>query len=125
MVLAYLGQELPEITLRDMCECDDEGTFQSKAVECARHYGFVDSYSAYLGIDDLEAALKQGRFPIVYLELSSSYGLYKHAVVVTQIEVDVIEVLDPHQVFGGERRMAKSLFVQAWLAMNGLAILIQ
>jgi len=125
MVLAYLGQELPEMTLRDLCECDDEGTFPSKAVECATHYGFVDSYSAYLGIDDLEAELKHGRFPIVYLELSSSYGLYKHAVIVTGIDADVVEVLDPDRVFGGERSMERRQFSQGWLAMNGLAILIK
>lgn len=125
MVLAYLGQELPEMTLRDLCECDDEGTFQSKAVECAKYYGFLDSYWAYVGFDDLEAELKRGLFPIVYVELSSSYGLYKHAVIVTGIDADVVEVLDPHPVFGGERSMERRQFSQGWLAMNGLAILIQ
>jgi ABC-type bacteriocin/lantibiotic exporter with double-glycine peptidase domain len=125
MVLAHLGQELPEMTLRDLCECDDEGTFQSKAVECAKHYGFLDSYWAYIGFDDLEASLKRGLYSVVYLELSSSYGLNKHAVVVTGIDADVVEVLDPHPVFGGERSMEKSQFIQGWLAMNGLTILIQ
>jgi ABC-type bacteriocin/lantibiotic exporter with double-glycine peptidase domain len=125
MVLAHLGQELPEMTLRDLCECDDEGTFQSKAVECAKHYGFLDSYWAYIGFDDLEASLKRGLYSVVYLELSSSYGLNKHAVVVTGIDADVVEVLDPHLVFGGERSMEKSQFIQGWLAMNGLTILIQ
>jgi ABC-type bacteriocin/lantibiotic exporter with double-glycine peptidase domain len=125
MVLAHLGQELPEMTLRDLCECDDEGTFQSKAVECAKHYGFLDSYWAYIGFDDLEASLKRGLYSVVYLELSSSYGLNKHAVVVTGIDADVVEVLDPHPVFGGARSMEKSQFIQGWLAMNGLTILIQ
>jgi ABC-type bacteriocin/lantibiotic exporter with double-glycine peptidase domain len=125
MVLAYLGQELPEITLRDLCECDDEGTVQSKAVECAKHYGYLDSYWAYIGFDDLKAQLKRGLFPIVYVELSSNYGLYRHAVIVTGIEADVVEVLDPHPVFGGERKMERRQFSQDWLAMKGLTILIQ
>lgn len=113
------------MTLRDLCECDDEGTFQSKAVECAKHYGFLDSYCAYLGFDELEAELKRGLFPIVYLELSSSYGLHKHAVVVTGIGVEVVDVLDPHAVFGGERSMETSQFLQSWLALKGLTILVQ
>lgn len=122
MVLAYLGQEIPEMTLRDLCECDDEGTSPSKVVECAKYYGFLDSYWAYVGFDDLEAELKRGLFPIVYIELSSRYGLHKHAVVVIAIHADVVEVLDPD---GGERGMERRQFSQGWLAMNGLAILIQ
>lgn len=124
MVLAHLGQELPEMTLRDLCECDDDGTFQSKAIECAKHYGFHNSYWAYVGFDDLEAELKRGLFPIVFLQLSSSYGVNTHAVVVTAIDAEVVEMLDPHPVFGGERTMGKRQFIQNWLPMNGLTILI-
>ena len=122
MVLAHLGHEVPEITLRDLCECDDEGTFHSKAVECAKHYGFVDSYSAYLGFGDLEAQLTRGLFPIVYLELLFSYGLHKHAVVVTSMGADVVEILDPHR---GEWGMQRKQFGQAWVAMKGLTILVE
>jgi ABC-type bacteriocin/lantibiotic exporter with double-glycine peptidase domain len=125
MVLAHLGKELPEISLRELCECDDEGTFQTKAVECAKHYGFLDSCWAYIGFDDLEASLKRGLYPVVYLELSSSYGVSKHAVVVTAIDAEVVEVLDPDPLSGGERSMERWQFSQGWLAMNGLAILIQ
>lgn len=72
----------------------------------------------------MKAELKRGLFPIVFLQLSSSYGVNKHAVVVTAIDADVVEVLDPHPVFGGERSIEKAQFTQDWLAMNGLTILI-
>ena len=125
MVLAHLGHEIPEISLRDLCRCDDDGTFQSDAVECAKHYGFVNSYWSFLQLDDLEAELRRGLFPIAYLELSFRYGLHRHAVVVTDMDSEMVEVLDPHTVFGGKRSIERKQFSQAWLAMNGLTILIQ
>src|SRR2546428_6412429 len=55
VLVASLGHEVPEITLRQLCECDDEGTTKSKAVDCAKHYGFVELFSAYLHLEELEA----------------------------------------------------------------------
>ena len=125
MVLASLGHEVPEITLRQLCECDDEGTAKSRAVECARHYGFVDSFSAYLHLEELQGELARGLYPIVYLQLVFGDLRFQHAVVVTEVSSAEVRVLDPHQVFGGERELSHDDFNRAWRAMNGLTIVIQ
>ena len=125
VLVASLGHEVPEITLRQLCECDDEGTTKSKAVDCAKHYGFVELFSAYLHLEELEAELARGLYPIVYLQPSLSSAQDQHAVVVTEIAPDLVHVLDPHPLFGGERDLKKEDFNRAWRSMNGLTILVQ
>ena len=115
----------PEITLRQLCECDDEGTRKSKAVECAKQYGFLDSFWAYLRFEELESELSRGLYPIVYLQQSASSTGFQHAVVVAEIGIEQIQVLDPHPIFGGENGMAKDEFNRAWRGTSGLTILVQ
>lgn len=125
MVLASLGREVPEITLRQMCECDDEGTSISKAVECAKRYGFIGSFRAYLHFEELRAELERGRFPVVYLQPTSVVPQDLHSVVVTDIRADQVLVLDPHNLFGGSIELDREDFTRQWQAINGLTIIIE
>lgn len=125
MVLAYLGHEVPEITLRQLCECDDEGTRKSKAIECAKQFGFLDSFSAYLHLEELKAELDRGLFPIVYLQPSETSPRDHHSVVVVEIVADLVFVLDPHWLLGGEHDLKAEDFNRAWRATNGLTLIIE
>lgn len=123
MVLASLGHDIPEIQLRELCECDDEGTSKSKAVECLRNLGFPDSDWGHFRLEDLEEELGQGGHPIVCLEFS--HQPYQHAVVVISITKDHVQVLDPDRLLGGERDLSIQNFIRAWRGTKGLAILIK
>ena len=123
MVLASLGQDVSEVPLRQLCECDDEGTLSWKAIDCAKHYGLVNSFEAYLHLEELSAELGRGKYPVVYLRLFNPTS--QHAVVVIEVESDWVRVLDPRPLMGGERRMKKDDFQRAWNAMNGLTLVIE
>lgn len=95
MVLESYGYVVPEIILRELCECDDSGTFPSKIIEAAKHYGLSRSHLANLLFDELREEIERGLYPIVYLNLSSQQLRHLHSVVVIEIVGNQIHVLDP------------------------------
>ena len=121
MVLRSCGQEVTEKELRDLCDCDDDGTRPRKALECATHYGF-DAIEAFLDISTLRKELIAGAYPITYLELEGPYGSTRHAVVVTGITHTSVQMLDPSL---GERDLMMENFVDAWQVTNGQTLLIR
>src|SRR5215213_5558053 len=117
MILESYGHAVSEVELRELCACDDEGTYPSKICAVAKHYGLVNSCSLYLHLDDLKEELARGLYPIVYLELVSGQLRYVHSVVVVEITDDQVQVLDPEI---GERAFNIEDFNRAWSAKNGL-----
>jgi ABC-type bacteriocin/lantibiotic exporter with double-glycine peptidase domain len=124
MVLSVLGHDVPEITLRQLCECEDDGTSASKVIECVKSFGLVNSFIAYLNRAELEFELERGLFPIVYVQIPQGQAS-PHAVVVTDVDSERVEVLDPDRFYGGERNIAKEEFYRLWRETGGLTILIE
>ena len=122
MVLESYGFVVSEIELRQQCECDDEGTYPSKIVEVAKQYGLTKSALAQLQLDALKEELSRGLHPIVYLMLLSGQLRYVHSVVVVEVTEEQVYVLDPEI---GERAFTIEDFSLAWMAKNGLSILIE
>lgn len=122
MVLESYGHIVPEIELRQQCECDDEGTFPSKIVEVARQHGLAKSSLEYLQLNELKDEISRRRHPIVYLELTFGQLRYVHSVVVVEIDDEQVHLLDPEI---GERSLTIEDFNRAWLAKNGLTIIIE
>jgi ABC-type bacteriocin/lantibiotic exporter with double-glycine peptidase domain len=122
MVLAGLGLHLDEAELRALCDCTWLGTDALKAVDAARSLGFAGSAKHTLNSAELEEALAQGHFPIVFVELSpidQSQG--QHAFVALALSPSTIEVYDPEQ---GRRTLSRETFELGWGAARNLTILI-
>jgi ABC-type bacteriocin/lantibiotic exporter with double-glycine peptidase domain len=122
MVLESYGYVVPEITLRELCECDDDGTFPSKVIEAAKHFGLSGSHLANLLYDELREELARGLHPIVYLYLSSHQLRQLHSVVVVEIVGEQVHVLDPSI---GERTFSNVDFERAWILANRRTIIIE
>lgn len=120
MVLNSLDCNPPMYELRELCKCDEDGTSSSNAISAVKHYGFENSAIVYLeSIDELNAELLNGLFPIVYLRFSAQNS---HAVVVVGITKNEISVLDPEI---GERNFDLEQFIECWGGMRGLTIIIE
>jgi ABC-type bacteriocin/lantibiotic exporter with double-glycine peptidase domain len=122
MVLETYGHVVPEITLRQLCECDDEGTIPSKIIEAARHYNLSKSYQANLQFNELQKELARGLHPIVYLKLTINNLRQLHSVVVVEISRDQVHLLDP---FIGARSLSLANFNQAWSQANRITIILE
>jgi ABC-type bacteriocin/lantibiotic exporter with double-glycine peptidase domain len=122
MVLESYGHVVSEFELRQRCECDDEGTFPSKVVEAAQHYGLSGSHLANLLFDELREELARGLHPIVYLVLSAQQSRQLHSVVVVEIAGNQVHVLDP---LIGERAFSDVDFERAWTFANRSTIIIE
>jgi ABC-type bacteriocin/lantibiotic exporter with double-glycine peptidase domain len=123
MVLASLGRELSEAVLRALCDCTPFGTEALKVVEAVRQLGFPATGKHTLSIGELEAQVRQGLYPIVFvntLPIDEITG--GHALVVVGINQTDIAVYDP---LHGERHLPRATFASAWAMMHDLTILIQ
>jgi len=123
MVLASFGQMLTEAELCRMCDCTIFGTDAFQAIDAVRKLGFLRSRKCNLSIVELDELLRDGFFPIVYVNLMPiDQTMGTHAmVVVLAAENDVITVLDP---LFGERKLERSVFDVAWRSTNGLTIVV-
>ena len=70
MVIAGFGQEVEEAKLRRLCDCTFEGTSAFNALNAARQLGFANSSKHNLAIEELEAIIADGWFPIVFVDLT-------------------------------------------------------
>lgn len=123
MVLLSFGRDLTEAELRALCDCTIFGTTAVQAVAAAKHLGFSQTRKANLSFAELYDEVKQGVFPIVFLNLLMIDGLgVEHAMVVTDIDPITVTLCDPIQ---GTRALPAEIFVVAWATMNHLAILLR
>jgi ABC-type bacteriocin/lantibiotic exporter with double-glycine peptidase domain len=123
MVLASCGRELSEAALRVLCDCTPFGTEALKAVHAVRQLGFPDTGKHTLSLDELAVQVRQGLFPMVFVNTLPIDGITSgHALVVVGIEQTGVAVYDP---LHGERHLPHATFTNAWAMMHTLTILIQ
>lgn len=123
MVLAGLGIERSESELRALCDCTPFGTEALNAVNTARQLGFLGTSKHTLSPDELETQVRQGLYPIVFVNTLPIDGLPGgHALVVIAIDPAWVSVYDP---LHGERDLSRATFESAWAMMHGLTILVQ
>ena len=118
MVLASLDFEISEFELRNLCECDETGTYRSKAIKAIEELGFI-CYEANLEIEDLKENISNDLTPITFLKFNSDVN-YSHAVIVYKISNEKVFVLDPEI---GEREFDMNYFIENW--SRGLTIIIE
>lgn len=123
MVLGSFGLELPEEELRALCDCTPAfGTTALMVVEAARKLGFPLTVKHNLQLYELDATVKQGNFPIVFVNLGPLDGLdEQHSLVVVEISESFVKVYDP---LFGERSLAIESFNTAWGLTRNLTILV-
>jgi len=88
----------------------------------ARALGFVKTAKDTLSLEELKIVVRDGHYPIVFVELNPLDGLDAiHAIVVVEVSEQEVMVLDPLQ---GERRFPVYVFTAAWARRHNLAILV-
>jgi hypothetical protein len=122
-VLASFGRELSEAVLCALCDCTPFGTEAIKAVDAVRQLGFPATGKHTLSLDELEAQVRQGLYPIAFVNTLPIDGITDgHALVVVGIEQADVTVYDP---LHGERHLPRATVASAWAMMHNLTILIQ
>jgi ATP-binding cassette, subfamily B, bacterial len=112
MVMASLGIQVDEATLRVCCETDPKGTASTATILCALSYGLYAFETSNASWSELVHWIEQNVYPIVYINLfplDMVWGL--HAVVVEAITKDTVIFLDP---LVGRRQATLAPFEQAW-----------
>ena len=128
MVLASLGIAKSEEELRKLSDCSKLlGTRAMSLVEAARKLGFLETGKFTLNLAELVMEVSSENWPIVYLRTQLFPGTKRqeHAVVVTRIDIDEVEALDPWR---GELKLSLEEFQKEWLypaGTSGLAILVR
>jgi ABC-type bacteriocin/lantibiotic exporter with double-glycine peptidase domain len=123
MVLLGFNMDVAEADLRRLCDCNFSGTSALKAVNAARQLGFARTAKHMLSVDDLEAVVTDGKFPIVFVDLTPIDGLCEaHAFVVIGVSGSDIQVYDPAK---GERFIPRRVFALAWARRHQLAIIVE
>ena len=122
MVLGSFGVDISERALRTRCDCTPYGTDALMAVDAARALGFVKTAKYTLSLEELKTAVRDGHYPIAFVDLNPIDGLDAiHAMVVVEVSEQEVVVLDPLQ---GERRFPVYVFTAAWARRHHLAILV-
>jgi ABC-type bacteriocin/lantibiotic exporter with double-glycine peptidase domain len=123
MVLASFGRELSEAALCVLCDCTSFGTEALNAVDAVRQLSFAGTGKHTLSIDELTAQVRQGLYPIVFVNTLPIDGITGgHALVVVGIDQTAVAVYDP---LHGERHLPRATFESAWAMMHNLTLLIQ
>jgi ABC-type bacteriocin/lantibiotic exporter with double-glycine peptidase domain len=130
MVLESFGILHPEAYLRELCNCDGEGTSEYDLLEAAVALGFTKSYTARSTLTALRKELARGLYPIAFIkvryDLSPNQQYFvKHAVVVVDIVGDdtnpEVFVLDP---LGPAHPIPQPAFSEAWAMTENRLIVI-
>jgi ABC-type bacteriocin/lantibiotic exporter with double-glycine peptidase domain len=125
MVFGAYGRDVSEFDLRLACRTGDDGTSPEAAAAAAVAYGFADSFTDYLTVDQLIDELSRGLFPIVFIELSEGV-VCPHAVVVLEVAgaggIGGVRYLDPEL---GEQERPLAEFARMWSRANGRAIVVE
>jgi ABC-type bacteriocin/lantibiotic exporter with double-glycine peptidase domain len=123
MVLASCGRDLSEAALRALCDCTAFGAEALHVVDAVRQLGFPDTGKHTLSTDELAAQVRQGLYPIVFVNTLPIDGIRGgHALVVVTMEQSDLVVDDP---LSGERSLPRATFESAWVMMHNLTMLIQ
>jgi len=130
MVLEHLGVVRTEAELRELTDSEFESAFYPggatalRLVDAARELGFPNTTKENLEFQELLRALSQGHFPLVYIAIRLRPGtpLQAHAVVVTEIDAQGVQILDPVH---GEVTHTVEEFNQMWALRRGLTILVR
>ncbi len=123
MVMAHLGITVAkESDLYECCQTSPIGTHADGIVACARHHGLNANHFRHCQPNDLQSWLLAGLYPIT---LINTYPLIArwcmHAVVLTGIENDIVQFLDPAR---GEQQAPAVAFLQAWQMNANRVILV-
>jgi hypothetical protein len=111
MVLAHLGREVTEATVRTMCDCTVFGTEALKAVDAMRQLGFPGTTKQTCTLEELRALVRGGQWPIVFVNTLPITGERNaHAVVVVVVASAQLTVYDP---LDGERGLPQATFLTA------------
>jgi ABC-type bacteriocin/lantibiotic exporter with double-glycine peptidase domain len=123
MVLAHLGREVTEATVRTVCDCTVFGTEALKAVDAMRQLGFRGTTKQTCTLEELRELVLRGQWPIVFVNTLPITGERNaHAVVVVEVASAQLTVYDP---LDGERGLSQATFLTAWAMMHNLTLLIQ
>ncbi|NJN53626.1 MAG: hypothetical protein HC804_02030 [Anaerolineae bacterium] len=123
MVMAHFGVMVAkESDLYDCCQTSSIGTYADDVVACARRYGLNATHLRHCQASDLQSWLSTGLYPIA---LINTYPLMArwcmHAVIVSQIENDVVQFIDPAR---GQSQATAVTFLQAWQMNASRAIIV-
>jgi ABC-type bacteriocin/lantibiotic exporter with double-glycine peptidase domain len=122
MVLAHWGIIVDEAALRECCRTATVGTRADDVVACAGSYGFDAQHVRDCNLGDLRRWLATDALPIILLNVFPIDLVWRmHAVVVTGLEGNAVQFLDPVQ---GQRTAELAAFEQAWQMNLNRAILI-
>ena len=123
MIFSSLDFEITEAELRDACDCTRLGTDALQAVDVARRLGFPATAKHTLNLKELSELIEAGVFPIVILSQLPLSGIREtHALIVTEVGDDFVEVLDPAI---GVRKLSLDVFNVAWGIRHYLTIIIE
>jgi ABC-type bacteriocin/lantibiotic exporter with double-glycine peptidase domain len=126
MVLESFGHPVPEAYLRQLFECDEDGTSPSKVVAAVEEHFGLKAKTGYLTMNELQEGISRGLHPIVYLDLLEQGIQNAHAVIVDKIIEDKVHVLDPYyDENDGLRIFDLADFNRAWMAVFGRTIIIE
>jgi len=120
MVLAYLGTEVDEDTVREQSYTTLWGTSTRDAAACAHGYGLEAVWVQEAGPDDLVRWLEADLFPILVARLVHLGQWSKHAVVVEALSDDQLTYLDPAD--GQRHSMDRTVLEKAWYVAGGEAV---
>lgn len=123
MIFLSFGFEITEAELREACDCTRLGTDALQAVDVARRLGFSGTAKHTLSLEELVELIEADVFPIVIVSLLPLSGIREtHALIVTEIGEDFVEVLDPSI---GVRTISLDAFHIAWGIRHYLTIIIK
>ena len=121
MVLDYLGYEIDEPALAELCETDPDGTSANDLILAANKLGF-EAKKEYSNVLDIQKYLTRDVYPIVYVNLLAIDGLdITHAFVLETLTRGAVTVLDPWR---GRRKIALPQFKIAWEKTRNLTIIV-
>lgn len=123
MVISGFGLEVDEAELCQLCDCTFDGTSALKAMDAARTLGFTNSTKQTLTINEPEAIVASGQYPIVFVDMTPiDAGYVAHALVVISLSDLTVQVIDPEK---GERFLPRPKFIEGWEYRHRLAIIIE
>lgn len=122
MILDYLGKDIEEKVLRDLCNTTELGTYANDIVLCAKELGFK-AEKAYLSLDDLRQLTMENIFPIIYVNTYFINRVFTtHAIIIEEFKNDEVVVINPSE---GRKVLSLEVLEKIWDICNNLAIIIK
>ena len=121
MLLEYYDIIESESTLRFKCKTKISGTHPLNAVACCKSYE-LDCYIDSLDLNSLKILLNDGFPPIVNIFKREAEVWYSHCVIISKIDHDQIEIIDPEDGF---HKLPIDKFDELWSYVNRIAIIVK